>query len=76
MCELTARILAVVRYVLDVERHAPDLRDRHDRPSLHRLGTSVFPRAALERVRVRDQGEEGSCAGRALASLIDRSTTR
>lgn len=59
------------RYVLDVEQDAPDLRDRRYRPSLHRLGKDLFPRAALERLRVRDQGEEGSCAGQALASLID-----
>ena len=57
--------------MLDVVQDSPDLRDQIYRPSLRPLGQILFPRNDLLRLDVRDQGTEGSCAGQALASMID-----
>lgn len=58
-------------YVLDVAPDAPDLRDQIYRPSLRPLGRCLFRKTDLHRLRVRDQSNEGTCAGQALASMID-----
>lgn len=56
---------------LPVEADGPDLRDTFYSPSLRPLPPTLFPKADLEKIVVRDQGREGSCTGQALAAVID-----
>ena len=67
-------------YQTNVVEDWTDLRDQVYRPSLLPLQTRHSPEDRLLdtrpdpptlRIRVRDQGEEGSCTGQALAALID-----
>ena len=61
--------------VTDAKADIPDQRDQLYRPSLNALRAEVDPRKAdncwWEPGRVRDQGQEASCTGHALAAAID-----
>ena len=56
------------KYKLDILPDQPDIRDRPYRPHLRALEPGIYPRVAFQ---VRDQGEDSSCTGFALAHAID-----
>jgi len=71
---------AIDSFKTNVISDGPDLRDQVYRPSLLRLPSVIGPEKLVvqdtsantnPRMRIRNQGGEGSCTGQALASLID-----
>ena len=54
---------------ITTDKDSVDFRDLLYRPSLSNLGVELWPNA--QAMHIRDQGEEGACAGFGLAAVID-----